>query len=151
PGHGGHPPRRRRLRKSCRGRRGGRCEHPEARAMTVRHVATIGHPTLRVWAQPIDPARLGSLANQELIDDLIDTKRYYQGAGIAAPQVMVPLRAVAIEVSSNLRYPYKPDIPLTILVNPELEALSEETFANNEGCLSVPGIRAVTHRYVEIG
>jgi peptide deformylase len=76
--------------------------------------------------------------------------RYYNGAGLASPQVMVSKRIVVIEVKSNPRYPYKPDIPLTVLVNPEFEPLSDETFANNEGCLSVPGFRGVTNRYVKI-
>jgi peptide deformylase len=118
--------------------------------MTVRLVATVGHPVLRRWAAPVDPGELSDPDTQTLIDDLIDTMRYYNGAGLAAPQVMASRRIVVIEVSSNPRYPYKPDIPLTVLVNPEIEPLGDETFANNEGCLSVPGFRGVTHRYVRI-
>lgn len=65
------------------------------------------------------------------------------GAGLAAPQVYEPVRIVAVEVKKNARYPYKPDIPLlTVLVNPVLEPLTEETFDNYEGCLSVPNLRA---------
>jgi peptide deformylase len=119
--------------------------------VTVRLVATIGHPVLREWAMPVDPAALDTLETQAFIDDLIETMRYYQGAGLAAPQVMVSRRIASIEVHANRRYPYKPDIPLTILVNPEIDALGEETFANNEGCLSVPGLRGVTNRFVHIG
>jgi peptide deformylase len=119
--------------------------------MTVRLVATIGDPILREWALPVDPAALDAAETQALIDDLIETMRYYQGAGLAAPQIMVPMRIASIEVHANRRYPYKPDIPLTILINPEIESLSDETFANNEGCLSVPGLRGVTNRLVEIG
>jgi len=119
--------------------------------MTVRMVATIGHPVLREWAQPVGPDRLEAPETQALIDDLIETMRYYNGAGLAAPQVMDPQRIVVIEVHANSRYPYKPDIPLTVLVNPEIEPLTDETFANNEGCLSVPNLRGVTHRFVEIG
>lgn len=118
--------------------------------MTVRHVATIGHPVLRRWAVPLDPADLDEAATQSFIDDLIETMRYYNGAGLAAPQVLDSRRIVAIEVSSNPRYPYKPDIPLTVLVNPEIEPLSGETFDNNEGCLSVPNLRGITRRFVEI-
>ena len=109
--------------------------------MTVRLVATVGHPVLREWAMPVDPAALDTPETQALIDDLIETMRYYQGAGLAAPQIMVPMRMASIEVHANPRYPYKPDIPLTVLINPEIEALTDETFANNEGCLSVPGLR----------
>jgi peptide deformylase len=119
--------------------------------VTVRMVATLGHPILRQWARPLDPGAVGEPSTQAFIDDLIETMRYYQGAGLAAPQVMAPDRIVAIEVRANRRYPYKPDIPLTVLVNPEIEGLSDETFANNEGCLSVPGLRGVTQRLVEIG
>jgi peptide deformylase len=114
-------------------------------------VADVGHPILREWAQPVAPEQLESPEMEALIDDLIDTMRYCHGAGLAAPQVMDSRRVVVIEVHANPRYPYKPDIPLTVLVNPEIEALSEETFANNEGCLSVPGLRGITHRLVEIG
>ena len=97
------------------------------------------------------PSELEAPETQALIDDLIETMRYYNGAGLAAPQVMDPQRIVVIEVHANPRYPYKPDIPLTVLVNPEIEPLTDETFANNEGCLSVPNLRGVTHRLVEIG
>jgi peptide deformylase len=119
--------------------------------MTVRLVATMGHPILREWARPLAPDELEEPASQALIDDLIETMRYYNGAGLAAPQVMASERIVAIEVHANPRYPYKPDIDLTVLVNPEIEPLSAETFANNEGCLSVPGLRGLTNRFVEIG
>jgi peptide deformylase len=119
--------------------------------MTVRLVATVGHPVLRQWATPVAPEELPEPGTQGLIDDLIDTMRYYTWAGLAAPQVMVSRRIVVIEVNSNPRYPYKPDIPLTVLVNPEIEVLSDETFANNEGCLSVPTLRGVTNRFVRIG
>jgi peptide deformylase len=118
--------------------------------MTVRLVATVGHPVLREWATGVDPQELSNPETQTLIDDLIDTMRYCNGAGLAAPQVMVSKRIAVIEVNSNPRYPYKPNIPLTVLVNPEIEAIGDETFANNEGCLSVPGLRGVTHRFVRI-
>lgn len=119
--------------------------------MTVRQVATVGDPVLREWALPVDPASLEDPATQSFIDDLVETMRHHNGAGLAAPQVRDTRRIVAIEVNSNPRYPYKPDIPLTVLVNPEIEPLSDETFDNNEGCLSVPDLRGVTRRFVEIG
>jgi peptide deformylase len=114
-------------------------------------VATIGHPILRQPALPVEPEELAEPDSQALIDDLIETMRYHNGAGLAAPQVLVSRRITTIEVKSNPRYPYKPDIPLTVLVNPEIEPLGPETFANNEGCLSVPNFRGVTNRFVEIG
>ncbi|HLI24289.1 MAG TPA: peptide deformylase, partial [Acidimicrobiales bacterium] len=83
--------------------------------MTVRAVATLGHPVLRRRADPVPLAELGSPPVQQLIDDMVETMRYHRGAGLAAPQVMVEQRVAVIEVKENPRYPYKPDIPLTIL------------------------------------
>jgi peptide deformylase len=88
---------------------------------------------------------------QRFIDDLVETMRDANGAGLAAIQVYEPIRIVAIEVSGdNPRYPYKPKIPLTILVNPVLEPLDEETFDNYEGCLSVPNLRGIVKRHAHV-
>ncbi|MEY2448740.1 MAG: peptide deformylase [Acidimicrobiaceae bacterium] len=114
--------------------------------MSVREILQIGHPALRETAQPVDPASV-----QDVIEDLIDTMRAANGAGLAANQIGVPVQVCVIEVrAGNPRYPYKPEIPLTVLVNPEVEALTTETFANYEGCLSVPGLRGVVDRAVEV-
>jgi peptide deformylase len=118
--------------------------------MTVRSILTIGDPALRFRAEEVDPASIASPEVQAVVDDLVDTMRAASGAGLAATQIGVPLRVCAIEVRSNLRYPYKPDIPLTVLVNPVLEPLASERFENNEGCLSVPGLRGNVWRYTEL-
>ena len=78
---------------------------------------------------------------QRLIDDLIDTMRDANGAGLAANQVDEPVRIAVIEVDHNPRYPYKPPIPLTVVVNPVIEPLDDELVEINEGCLSVPDLR----------
>src|SRR5258708_5918279 len=72
------------------------------------------------------------------------------GAGLAANQVYRPIQVCVIEVRDNPRYPYKPNIPLTVLVNPELELIGEERFANYEGCLSVPDLRGEVFRHAEV-
>jgi peptide deformylase len=114
--------------------------------MTVREIIQIGHPVLRQEAQPVEPADV-----QGLIDDLIETMRAANGAGLAANQIGEPVQVCVIEVRpGNPRYPYKPEIPLTVLVNPTVELLTDETFANYEGCLSVPGLRGVVDRAVEV-
>lgn len=115
--------------------------------MTVLDIAQIGHPVLRMPARTVTREELASDDMQRLIDDLIDTMRSAHGAGIAANQVAEPVRICTIEVDHNPRYPYKPPIPLTVLVNPELEYLGDETFALNEGCLSVP-LRGDLHRHL---
>ncbi len=118
--------------------------------MTIRKIATIGHPVLRQRSREITREELASEATQRFIDDLIETMRDASGAGLAAPQVYEPIRIVAVEVKKNARYPYKPDIPLTVLVNPVIEALTDETFDNYEGCLSVPNLRGVVARATEV-
>ncbi|MBL8677668.1 MAG: peptide deformylase [Myxococcales bacterium] len=118
--------------------------------MTIRKIATIGHPVLRERSRELTREELASADTQRFIDDLIETMRDANGAGLAAPQVYEPVRIVAVEVKKNPRYPYKPDIPLTVLVNPVLEPLTEEKFDNYEGCLSVPNLRGVVARFTEV-
>jgi len=91
-----------------------------------------------------------SLEIQTFIDNLIETMRHANGAGLAATQVYNPIAICALEVNNNPRYPYKPKLPLTILINPILTPLSKETFSNYEGCLSVPNLRGRVHRHTEI-
>ncbi|MFS8066269.1 MAG: peptide deformylase [Byssovorax sp.] len=118
--------------------------------MTLLKIAQLGHPVLRQRAREITPEELASPATQQLIDDLVETMRDASGAGLAAIQVHNAVRIVAVEVKDNPRYPYKPNIPLTILVNPVLEPLGEERFENYEGCLSVPNLRGVVERWAEV-
>jgi peptide deformylase len=118
--------------------------------MTIRKIATIGHPVLRERSRELTREELARPETQRFIDDLIETMRDANGAGLAAPQVYEPIRVVAVEVKKNPRYPYKPDIPLTVLVNPVLEPLTDETFDNYEGCLSVPNLRGVVARFTQV-
>ena len=118
--------------------------------MAVREILTIGHPTLREVAAPIPVDEIGSAATQQLIDDLIETMRAANGAGLAANQIGVTKRAVVMEVNDNPRYPYKPRIPLTVAINPVLTPLDDEMVSINEGCLSVP-LRGFVDRHVNLG
>lgn len=118
--------------------------------MAIRKIAQIGHPVLRQVAREISRDELASPAMQQFIDDLIETMRDADGAGLAANQVYEPVRICAIEVRNNPRYPYKPQIPLTILVNPKLTPVDGEMFSNFEGCLSVPNLRGRVQRNVHV-
>ena len=118
--------------------------------MAIRKIATIGHPILRQKARALTRDELLGADTQRFIDDLIETMRDANGAGIAAPQVYEPLSVCVIEVKNNPRYPYKPNVPLTVLVNPEVELLTDERFDNYEGCLSVPNLRGVVARATEV-
>ncbi len=117
---------------------------------TIRAIAQIGEPVLRRPTREVGAEEIRSPEFQRFVDELIATMRHARGAGLAANQVFEPIQVCAIEVNDNPRYPYKPKIPLTILVNPKLEPLSEETFQNYEGCLSVPNLRGVVRRYAEL-
>ncbi len=115
--------------------------------MTLLKIAQIGHPVLRERARELDREELLREETQRFIDDLVETMRDASGAGLAAIQVYRPIRIVAVEVKDNPRYPYKPNIPLTIVVNPVLTPLTEERFENYEGCLSVPNLRGEVPRH----
>ncbi len=118
--------------------------------MTIRKIATVGHPVLRQVARQLGLEELATPAVQAFIDDLIETMRDANGAGLAAPQIYEPVAICALEVNNNPRYPYKPKIPLTILVNPILTPQTDETFLNYEGCLSVPNLRGEVPRFTEV-
>lgn len=118
--------------------------------MAIRKIAQIGHPVLRERAREVTREELASAAMQQFIDDLVDTMRDADGAGLAAIQIYEPIRIAAVEVRNNPRYPYKPQIPLTILVNPILTPVSDERFDNYEGCLSVPNLRGMVSRAVHV-
>ena len=118
--------------------------------MTVLPIVTVGDPVLRERARDVTEEELRTPEIQRLIDDMIETMRAAGGAGLAANQVGELLRIAVVEVADNPRYPYKPPVPLTVLVNPVIEPLDDETAAINEGCLSVPDLRGEVDRRVRI-
>lgn len=118
--------------------------------MTVLEIVTVGDPVLRERARELTAEELSSRETQQLIDDMVETKRAAGGAGLAANQVSIPRRIAVIEVDEHTRYSYKPQIPLTVIVNPTLEPLTGETLLINEGCLSVPDLRGDLERHLEV-
>ena len=119
--------------------------------MSRREIVEIGHPVLRERARDVTPEELRSDDVQRLIDDMIQTMRAADGAGLAANQVAETLRIAVVEVRpGNPRYPYKPPVPLTVVVNPVIEPLDDEIEQINEGCLSVPNLRGEVPRHVSI-
>jgi len=94
--------------------------------MAILKVARLGHPVLRKPADPVPLSEIRSAATQQLIDDMIETMREYNGAGLAAPQVHVSRQICVIEVHGNPRYPDASNIPLTVLINPVVTPLGAE-------------------------
>ncbi len=118
--------------------------------MSTIPILQIGHPALRQRARDVSRDEFGSAEFRRITDDLIETMRAAKGAGLAAPQVDIPLRIFAVEVEDNPRYPYKPRLGLRVLVNPVIRTLSEETYQSYEGCLSIPDLRGLVPRHAEI-
>ncbi len=118
--------------------------------MALLKIAQVGHPVLRTPTREVTPEELASVEVQTFIDDMIETMRDANGAGLAANQVYVSKKICIMEVGDNPRYPYKPKIPLTVLVNPVITPLGSETFSNFEGCLSVPNLRGRVERSAHI-
>lgn len=108
----------------------------------------MGDPRLRHVSEPVQNFDTPEI--HALIADMFDTMRAADGAGLAAPQIGVALRVVIFGSDDDLpnpRYPSEPPVPRTILVNPVLQPLGDETDDGWEGCLSVPGLRGVVPRY----
>jgi peptide deformylase len=118
--------------------------------VAVLDIVRIGEPILRLAALPVTDDELRGAQFQQFIDDLVETMRAANGAGLAAPQVGVGSRVYVVEVRDNPRYPYKPELPLRILVNPVVRPLSDETFEVSEGCLSIPDLRGRLTRAAEV-
>jgi len=118
--------------------------------MAILKVARLGHPVLRQQAQPLTVEEIRSPDTQRFIDDMIETMREYDGAGLAANQVHTPKQVCVIEVLGNPRYPEAPHIPLTVLINPVVTPLTDEMEEGWEGCLSVPDMRGRVPRFTEV-
>lgn len=116
--------------------------------MTVRDILKMGDPRLLRVARPVQAFDTPEL--HALIDDMFDTMRAANGAGLAAPQIGVDLAVVIFGFARNARYPDAPPVPETVLINPTIEPLSDVEEEGWEGCLSVPGLRAVVPRFARI-
>lgn len=116
--------------------------------MPVRPVLTRGDPRLHQPARHVPPERLGQESLFGLVRDLLDTQTARSGAGIAAPQIGEPWRVVVVGSGAfNPRYPLAPVIPRLVLVNPRCTPLEPATDLAEEGCLSVPALRAPVRRW----
>jgi peptide deformylase len=114
----------------------------------IREVLKLGDPRLLEKARPV--AAFGTPELQSLLADMRDTMAHLDGAGLAAPQIGVGLRAVIFGVHRNPRYPDAEEVPDTVLINPVLEPIGDEMEEGWEGCLSVPGMRGVVPRHANL-
>ena len=118
--------------------------------MSILKVARLGHPVLRKNASPLALREIQSAEFQKFIDDMIATMKEYDGVGLAADQVHESKQIAVLEVDASPRYPDKPSVPLTVLINPTVEPMTEEMEEDWEGCLSIPDIRGKVPRYKSV-
>ena len=111
----------------------------------IRDVLRMGDPRLLQPARDVE--RFGTRELAELLADMRDTMHARDGAGLAAPQIGVPLRVVIFGLALNPRYPDAEPVPYTELVNPALTPLTGDLEDGWEGCLSVPGLRGLVPRH----
>ena len=121
--------------------------------MAILKIARMGHPVLKTPARPVEDPKSPEI--RALVADMVETMIDADGTGLAAPQVHVSLRIVvffvdASRVSEEEELEEGGAIPLTVMINPEIEPLSDETEADWEGCLSVPGMTGEVPRFNHI-
>jgi peptide deformylase len=119
-----------------------------AKRMTIREILKMGDERLLRVATPVVQFNTPTL--NTLIEDMFETMRAANGAGLAAPQIGVDLAVVIFGFGKNQRYPDAPPVPETVLINPEITPLSDEQEEGWEGCLSVPGLRGMVPRFTRI-
>jgi peptide deformylase len=124
--------------------------------LALLKIARMGHPILRSPGTPVEDPTAPEI--QDLVTNMIETMDDADGTGLAAPQVYVSKRIVVFYVGGpriqpgddQEPNPYEGPVPLTVLINPEIELLTEETALGWEGCLSVPDMLGAVPRYTEI-
>ena len=118
--------------------------------MSVLEVTKMGNPVLRKVCKSVKVSKIKTKKFQKFIDNMVETMRDENGAGIAAPQVDVKQRVFVMEVQENPRYPNKESFPLVVAINPELKSIGKKKVDSWEGCLSIPGIRGCLKRHAKV-
>ena len=116
--------------------------------MAIREMLKMGHPTLLEVAKPVEKFNTSEL--DSIIEDMIDTMKENDGAGLAAPQIGLGMQLVIFGFDSNERYPEADQVPFTVLINPVITPIGDEEEDGWEGCLSVPGLMGVVPRFKKI-
>jgi peptide deformylase len=115
--------------------------------MAIRDILKMGNPDLLKVSEPIDFEKDDL---KTLLEDMKETMKANDGAGLAAPQIGVFKRLVIFGFDTNDRYPEADSVPFTVLINPVITPLSDDKENGWEGCLSVPGLRGVVPRFTHI-
>ena len=116
--------------------------------MAIREILKMGHPILLEVAKPVEKFNTSEL--DSIIEDMIDTMKENDGAGLAAPQIGLGMQLVIFGFDSNERYPEADQVPFTVLINPVITPIGDEEEDGWEGCLSEPGLMGVVPRFKKI-
>jgi peptide deformylase len=116
--------------------------------LAIKQILKMGNPHLLKVSDPVEAFSNSEL--DKLIEDMLDTMKANEGAGLAAPQIGIFKRVVIFGFDENERYPNEDPIPFTVLINPKIEPLADDFEDGWEGCLSVPGLRGLVPRYAKI-
>ncbi len=110
--------------------------------------AQLGDPVLRLQSVPVD--EFNSTATLQVIKAMMTALSNSNGVGLAAPQIFESIRIIIIASRPSKRYPLAPEMEPVLMLNPSFEVVSQTTKKEWEGCLSIPGIRALVPRYEKI-
>ena len=111
-------------------------------------IAQLGAAVLRQTALPVDDALSEEV--RQIVENMQTTLASTQGVGLAAPQISVSKRIIIVASKPTQRYPLAPVMAPTVMINPVYQPLSELKEKDWEGCLSIPGVRALVPRFKEI-
>lgn len=114
----------------------------------IRDISRMGEQVLLRVADPVEHFGTGEL--RDLAGDMFETMDTAGGVGLAAPQIALSTRVIVFGFERSARYPDAPPVPRTALVNPVITLLSDEIEDGWEGCLSIPGLRAMIPRWKHI-
>ena len=115
---------------------------------SVHEIAQLGAKVLRQQAQAVDD--VDCIEVRHIIESMQTTLASTQGVGLAAPQISISKRIIIVASRPTARYPSAPVMEPTVMINPVFQPLSDEQEKDWEGCLSIPGIRALVPRYKQI-
>lgn len=116
--------------------------------MALLKIARLGHPVLLAKAEAVDDPTAPAI--RRLVADMAETLADAGGVGLAAPQVHVSLRLILFSVPAMRAAAGESELPVTALLNPEIEPVGDEKVLGWEGCLSIPGLRAAVPRWKTI-
>ena len=117
--------------------------------MAILHVAGLGQPVLRSSSQTVPKSQIDTPEFQQFLDDLIESMRFHDGVGLAAPQVFRSQRVFAVEVAPGMDEDGV-GIQACVLINPELSFPGQDLEEGWEGCLSLKDLRGMVPRHTSL-